>query len=163
MLTLARIVVRPTRATKRAIPRPGVLPVRLGPGPARVCGFDITNCDIKACPWRAAQTPVGLYRTRRGHALQRPPLAPGGPGQRRDHAGFRPAGPPAGDPRRIHGADHQAADTVQLHDEQIKAIAQVLRQMKEKPPEPPKGRIGFQPPSGATRRRRTALELNLGR
>jgi hypothetical protein len=38
------------------------------------------------------------------------------------------------------------AETVQLHDEQIKAIAQVLRQMMEKPPEPPKGRIGFHAP-----------------
>ena len=37
-------------------------------------------------------------------------------------------------------------ETVQLHDDQIKAITQVLRQMMEKPPEPPKGRIGFQPP-----------------
>jgi hypothetical protein len=35
------------------------------------------------------------------------------------------------------------AESVQLHDDQIKAIAQVLRQMMEKPPEPPKGRIGF--------------------
>jgi hypothetical protein len=34
------------------------------------------------------------------------------------------------------------AETVQLHDDQIKAIAQVLRQMMEKPPEK-KGRIGF--------------------
>ena len=34
------------------------------------------------------------------------------------------------------------AETVQLHDGQIAAIAQVLRQMIEKPPEP-KGRIGF--------------------
>jgi hypothetical protein len=39
------------------------------------------------------------------------------------------------------------AETVQLHDEQIKAVAQVLRQMMEKPSEPPKGRIGFQPPT----------------
>ena len=38
------------------------------------------------------------------------------------------------------------AETVQLHDDQIKAIAQVLRQMMEKPPEPPKGQIGFQSP-----------------
>jgi hypothetical protein len=39
------------------------------------------------------------------------------------------------------------AETVQLHDEQIQAIAQVLRQMMEKPPEESKGRIGFQSPS----------------
>src|SRR5438874_938718 len=32
------------------------------------------------------------------------------------------------------------AETVQLHDEQIQAIAQVLRQMMEKPAEPAKGR-----------------------
>jgi hypothetical protein len=35
------------------------------------------------------------------------------------------------------------AETVQLHDEQIKTIATVLRQMMAKPPERPKGRIGF--------------------
>jgi hypothetical protein len=35
------------------------------------------------------------------------------------------------------------AETVQFHDDQIKAITQVLRQMIEKPPEP-KGKIGFQ-------------------
>ena len=34
-------------------------------------------------------------------------------------------------------------ETVQLHDDQIKTIVQVLRQMMERPPEPPKGRIGF--------------------
>jgi hypothetical protein len=39
------------------------------------------------------------------------------------------------------------AESVQLHDGQIKTIAQVLRQMMEKPPEAPKGRIGFQIPS----------------
>ena len=38
------------------------------------------------------------------------------------------------------------AETVQLHDEQIAAIAQVLQQMMEKPPDRPKGRIGFQHP-----------------
>jgi hypothetical protein len=38
------------------------------------------------------------------------------------------------------------AETVQLHDGQIKTIAQVLRQMMEKPPEQPKGRMGFQSP-----------------
>jgi hypothetical protein len=36
------------------------------------------------------------------------------------------------------------AETVKLHDDQIQAIAQVLRQMMEKPPEKPKARIGFQ-------------------
>jgi hypothetical protein len=39
------------------------------------------------------------------------------------------------------------AETVQLHDDQIKTIAEVLRQMMEKPPEPAKGRIGFQSPA----------------
>jgi len=34
-------------------------------------------------------------------------------------------------------------ETVRLHDDQIKTIAQVLRQMMEKPPEQSKGRIGF--------------------
>jgi hypothetical protein len=38
------------------------------------------------------------------------------------------------------------AETVQLHDDHIKAIAQVLRQMIEKPPDAAKGRIGFQSP-----------------
>ena len=37
-------------------------------------------------------------------------------------------------------------ETVQLHDDQIKTIANVLRQMMEKPLEPSKGKIGFQPP-----------------
>ena len=37
-------------------------------------------------------------------------------------------------------------ESVQLHDDQIKTIVQVLRQMMEKPPEPPKGKIGFRPP-----------------
>ena len=37
------------------------------------------------------------------------------------------------------------AETVQLHDEQIKTIAQVLRQLMEPPAKPHKGRIGFQP------------------
>jgi hypothetical protein len=36
------------------------------------------------------------------------------------------------------------AETVRLHDDQIQAIAQVLRQMMEKPPEKPKAKIGFQ-------------------
>jgi hypothetical protein len=35
------------------------------------------------------------------------------------------------------------AQTVQLHDEQITGIIQVLRQMMEKPPAPPKRKIGF--------------------
>src|SRR5260370_13348128 len=39
------------------------------------------------------------------------------------------------------------AETLPLHDEHIKAIAQVLRQLMERPPEPAKGRIGFQSPS----------------
>jgi hypothetical protein len=38
------------------------------------------------------------------------------------------------------------AETVQLHDDRIKTIAQVLHLMMEKPPEPAKGRIGFQSP-----------------
>jgi hypothetical protein len=41
----------------------------------------------------------------------------------------------------------QLAETVQLHDRQIKAITDVLTKMMEPPPEPAqKGRIGFQPP-----------------
>ncbi len=41
---------------------------------------------------------------------------------------------------------NKLAETVQFHDEQIAAIAQVLRQMMEKPPERSKSRIGFQSP-----------------
>src|SRR5712691_5915197 len=41
----------------------------------------------------------------------------------------------------------QLAETVQLHDRQIKAITDVLTKMMEPPPEPTKkSRIGFQPP-----------------
>jgi hypothetical protein len=40
------------------------------------------------------------------------------------------------------------AETVQLHDGQIKAIADVLRQMMAKPADPAKGKIGFQTPGG---------------
>ena len=36
-------------------------------------------------------------------------------------------------------------ETVRLHDDQIQTVIDVLRQMMEKPPEPPKGRIGFRP------------------
>ena len=39
------------------------------------------------------------------------------------------------------------AESVQLHDDQIRAITQVLRQMMERPPVPTKARIGFRPPS----------------
>jgi hypothetical protein len=39
-------------------------------------------------------------------------------------------------------------ETVQLHDDQIKGVVQVLRQMMERPAEPSKGRIGFQAPPG---------------
>ena len=39
------------------------------------------------------------------------------------------------------------AETVQLHDNQIKAISDILQQMMEPPPEPaPTGRFGFHPP-----------------
>lgn len=41
---------------------------------------------------------------------------------------------------------NRLAETVQLHDGQIKAIARVLEQMMEPPPERPKGRIGFRSP-----------------
>ena len=39
------------------------------------------------------------------------------------------------------------AEMVHLHDDQIKAIAQVLRQLMDKPAEPRKGRIGFHSPA----------------
>jgi len=38
---------------------------------------------------------------------------------------------------------NQLADSVQLHEEQIKTIADVLRRMMEPPPDPPKRKIGF--------------------
>ncbi len=38
------------------------------------------------------------------------------------------------------------AETVQLHDEQIKVITEVLRKLMQPPPQPPKGRISFQVP-----------------
>jgi hypothetical protein len=40
----------------------------------------------------------------------------------------------------------QLAETVQLHDEQIKVITDVLRKLMEPPPTSTKGRIGFQVP-----------------
>lgn len=42
------------------------------------------------------------------------------------------------------------ADTVQLHDEQIKVITDVLRKLMQPPPQPPKGRIGFHTPEPQT-------------
>ena len=47
------------------------------------------------------------------------------------------------------------ADTVQLHDDQIKAIAEVLRKMMEPPPEPPKGRFGFHKTEDSEDRKQT--------
>jgi hypothetical protein len=44
----------------------------------------------------------------------------------------------------------QLADTVQLHDEQIKAIADVLRKMMEPRPAAPKRPIGFGAPEAST-------------
>ena len=41
------------------------------------------------------------------------------------------------------------AETVQLHDDQIKVITEVLKKMMEPPPPGPKRRIGFQPPGSA--------------
>jgi hypothetical protein len=40
---------------------------------------------------------------------------------------------------------NQLAESVQLHEEQIKTIADVLRRMMEPPPNPPKRKIGFCP------------------
>jgi hypothetical protein len=42
------------------------------------------------------------------------------------------------------------AETVQLHDGQIRVITDVLRKMMEPPPAPPKGRIGFATPNSDT-------------
>jgi hypothetical protein len=39
------------------------------------------------------------------------------------------------------------AETVPCHDEQIKAIVEEIQKMLQKPPEPPKGRIGFESPA----------------
>lgn len=44
----------------------------------------------------------------------------------------------------------QLAETVQLHDTQIKAITDVLRKMVEPPAEKPKGRFGFPIPEDTT-------------
>ncbi len=44
----------------------------------------------------------------------------------------------------------QLAETVQLHDTQIKAITDVLRKMVEPPAEKPKGRFGFPIPEPIT-------------
>jgi hypothetical protein len=41
---------------------------------------------------------------------------------------------------------NELAKTVQLHDDQISAIADVLRRLMEPPPSPPKRKIGFLPP-----------------
>lgn len=38
------------------------------------------------------------------------------------------------------------AETVQLHDEQIKVVTDILRKLMQPPPPAPKGRIGFQTP-----------------
>ncbi|HMC10251.1 MAG TPA: hypothetical protein VKH44_03135, partial [Pirellulaceae bacterium] len=38
---------------------------------------------------------------------------------------------------------NQLAESVQLHEEQIKTIADVLRRMMEPPSDPPKPKIGF--------------------
>lgn len=40
----------------------------------------------------------------------------------------------------------QLAETVKLHDDQIRAIGDVLRRMLEPPPEPPRRRVGFHVP-----------------
>ena len=40
----------------------------------------------------------------------------------------------------------QLAETVQLHDDQIRGIINALRQMMEPPPQPSRGRIGFETP-----------------
>ena len=39
----------------------------------------------------------------------------------------------------------QLAETVKLHDDQLRAISEALRRMLTPPPEPPKRRIGFHP------------------
>jgi hypothetical protein len=52
----------------------------------------------------------------------------------------------------------QLAETVQLHDDQIKVITEVLRKMMEPPPGPPKGRIGFQVPDSAAESQAPAKE-----
>lgn len=41
----------------------------------------------------------------------------------------------------------ELANTVQLHDERIKVISTVLKQMMQPPPKVSKGRIGFRPPT----------------
>jgi hypothetical protein len=51
-------------------------------------------------------------------------------------------------PRELVEQLQKLAESVQLHDKQIQAIAQVLRQMIERPREESGRRIGFQTPPG---------------
>lgn len=46
-------------------------------------------------------------------------------------------------PGEILSQLQKLAETVQFHDTQIKAIADILQKMMEPPPEPPRGRFGF--------------------
>jgi hypothetical protein len=54
-----------------------------------------------------------------------------------------------GTPGELVSQLNELAKTVQLHDSQIAAIADVLRRMMEPPPSPPKRKIGFLPPESS--------------
>ena len=116
--------------------------------PHGVAIFEITNCDFKAGTWRAAFTALGVHGTWRGDAGERAAFRRGGAGEcveiirvfvrlRRLQA----------TPGEVVEQLAKLAGTVRLHDDQIKAIAQVLRQLMDKPAEPRKGRIGFHSPA----------------
>ena len=108
----------------------------------RACDFDITNCDIKARPRRAPQAPLGVYGTRRRHALQRPEVSRGRACQHRDHVIFVRLRRLMATPGELVAQVTRLAETVQLHDDQIRAIAQVLNKLMEPPPKSTR-RIGF--------------------
>lgn len=54
-------------------------------------------------------------------------------------------------PGELAAQIQKLAETVQLHDDQIKVITEVLRKLMEPPPQPPKGRFGFYMPQSEDR------------
>jgi len=66
-----------------------------------------------------------------------------------------------GTPGELVSQLNELAKTVQLHDSQISAIADVLRRLMEPPPGPPKRKIGFLPPeSSLSQNKPTAHKQN---
>jgi len=91
-------------------PQPQSVPGRfcISADTARVYVFDVANCDFKARPGWTPEAPVGVHRTRRRHAFQRPELSHGRAGEHRDHAGFRPTPPLDGHAGRVGRATSPA-------------------------------------------------------